>query len=154
MSLPVAPEETEVVNLEADALKEQGNVHYRAAEYSLALSYFNRAVELDCCAKYLVNRSLCHAALLDWGGSFKDAQEAAALSPKNTKAHFRMVKACLALARYKQARLALLNGLRLCGESKDLLQLEEEIYALTQIALRPKSTDFEIVGELGEGNFS
>lgn len=151
MSVP----EPEVVNLEAEAIKEEGNAAFRASDFEKALGLYSRAVEMDPTnAKYLVNRSLCYASMGKWDMSYMDAKSAVALSPKAQKAHFRLIKAQFELGKFKEARLALLNAIKECGESKELKSLEEELMTRTGIPLRPKSTDFEIVGELGDGNFS
>jgi tetratricopeptide (TPR) repeat protein len=153
-SLPVVTEPI-VVNLEAEDIKEKGNTAFRAGDFELALQYFTAAIELDSSnPKYLVNRSLCYASLYRWEKSGEDARIAVKLDPKNHKAHFRLIKALYALERFKDARLGLLNAFKDCGESKEMKQLEDELLSLTGIPLRPKPTDFEIVGELGDGNFS
>lgn len=89
-----------------------------------------------------------------WNESYDDAKRAVELEAKSQKAHFRLVKALFELGRFKEARLSILTGLKECGESKEMKQLEEELMVRTGIPLRPKSTDFEIIGELGDGNFS
>lgn len=147
--------EPEVVNVEAESIKEQGNVAFRANEFEKALSLYTEAVDMDPSnSKYLVNRSLCYASMGKWDKSYEDAQHAVRLTPKAQKAHFRLIKAQFELSKFKEARMALLNAIKECGESKELKSLEEELLTRTGIPLRPKSTDFEIVGELGDGNFS
>ena len=147
--------EPEVVNLEAEAIKEQGNAAFREGKFTEAIPLYTKAIELDPNNfKYLVNRSLCFASLSQWTESFEDANNALKLNVKFQKAHFRLIKALFELGRIKEARLALLAGLKECGESKEMKSLEEELLTRTGIPLRPKSTDFEIIGELGDGNFS
>lgn len=147
--------EPEIVNLEAEAIKEEGNAAFRGSDFEKALGMYSRAVEMDpSSAKYLINRSLCYASMGNWDMSYTDANRAVTLSPKAQKAHFRLIKAQFELGKYKEARIALLNAIKECGESKELKSLEEELMTRTGIPLRPKSTDFEIVGELGDGNFS
>jgi hypothetical protein len=43
----------------------------------------------------------------------------------------------------------LLFALSICGESKELKLLEEEIRVLTSVPLRPRPNDFEDLDELG-----
>lgn len=151
----MSTETIDVVNLEAESLKEQGNAAFRSADYSTALSFYSQAIDLDPSnPKYLVNRSLCYASMSEWAKSGEDARASIKLSPKNTKAHFRLVKSLFELNQFKNARLGILNALKECGEGKEMKALEEELLTRTGIPLRPKSTDFEIVGELGDGNFS
>jgi tetratricopeptide (TPR) repeat protein len=144
-----------VVNIEAEAIKEKGNVAFKAGDLQLAEELYSQAMELDNSnAKYLVNRALCYASLQQWDKSYEDAKRALALDVKSQKAHFRLIKALFELSRFKEARLAILAALKECGETKDNKALEEDLLVRTGIPLRPKSTDFEIVGELGDGNFS
>jgi tetratricopeptide (TPR) repeat protein len=146
---------TAVNSVEAEALKEQGNVAYRNGDFQSALQLYSQAIDVDPkSSKYLVNRSLCHASLCNWSESLADAKKALTLEANSQKAHYRAVKALFELGRFKEARLAILNGLKECGESKEMRQLEDELMTRTGIPLRPKSTDFEIIGELGDGNFS
>ncbi len=140
---------------EAEKLKELGNDAYNRKDYALALQFFNQALTLDPNNhKYLTNRSLCYATLGQWVNSAKDARTAISHSAKYEKAHYRLGKALIELSRFKEARIAVINALKDCGETKDLKALEEAIFVSTGIALRPQSTDFDIVDELGDGNFS
>ncbi len=146
---------TDVVNLEAEEQKELGNEYFRNGDFEKAAEFFTKAIEIDNKNfKYLTNRSLCFASLNQWGKSCHDAKTAVSISPNYEKAHFRLVKALIEIERFKEARICLLLALKECGETKDLKSLENLIFVRTHIALRPKSTDFEIIDELGDGNFS
>jgi tetratricopeptide (TPR) repeat protein len=135
--------------------KDAGNEAYRAGDYSRACALFTEAISLDPTNEtFYCNRSMCHAAMQNWRDSIIDAQEAISLSEKYVKAHFRLVKGLLQVKNYKDARIRLLNAINLCGDSKDLRVLDEEITATTGVPVRPKPNDFDIVEELGEGNFS
>lgn len=139
----------------ASGLKEEGNEAYRCGQYKEAVVLFSKAINLDSTNETLFcNRSMCYAALLDWKSSAVDAKESIALSPKYVKAHYRLVKALLELETYKDARQHLLYAFHQCGDCKELKALEAEILLKTKIPLRPKSTDFEVIDDLGEGNFS
>lgn len=139
----------------AEQLKNLGNEAFSAKDFSKALDLFTQAIALDNGnAKYFVNRSLCHASLGNWKGSALDARRAIQLDNKYIKAHCRLVKALIELTWLRDARYSLLTAFKDCGEHADLKALEKSIQTLTGIPLRPKSTDFEIQGELGEGNFS
>ena len=41
-----------------------------------------------------------------------------------------------------------------CGEHKDLTTLEKQIGDLCGVPVRPQTSDFEVLEQLGEGNFS
>jgi tetratricopeptide (TPR) repeat protein len=145
----------DIVNLEAEEQKELGNDSFRKGDFNKAIEHFTKAIAIDNKSfKYLTNRSLCFASLEQWGKSCHDAKTAVSIAPNYEKAHFRLVKALIELSHFKEARVCLLLALKECGETKDLKSLESLIFVRTHIALRPKSTDFEIVDELGDGNFS
>eukprot|EP01038_Epipyxis_sp_PR26KG_P010236 gene10236-13769_t len=140
---------------DAEILKETGNKCFKGQQYSIAIQLFSRAITLNPTeSKYFVNRSLCYASILDWNQSLYDAEQAIKLSPKYTKAYYRACLSLFELNNFKKARNLILVALKECGECKELKLLEEEIFSRTEIALRPKSSDFEIVDELGDGNFS
>jgi tetratricopeptide (TPR) repeat protein len=146
---------SEILNLEAEEQKELGNESFRKGDFAKAVEYFTNAIQMDDKNfKYFTNRSLCFASLNQWGKSCHDAKTAVSLSSNYEKAHFRLVKALIEMSHFKEARVCLLLALKECGETKDLKALESLIFVRTHIALRPKSTDFEIVDELGDGNFS
>lgn len=52
------------------------------------------------------------------------------------------------------AKLWLLNGFNKCGENKEFVQLEALLLEITGVPLRPRSSDFEMIDELGTGNFT
>ncbi len=60
----------------------------------------------------------------------------------------------IALKKFKDARLSLMVGFNACGDSKFLKSLEKDLFDVTGVPVRPKPTDFEILQELGEGNFT
>lgn len=138
----------------AESWKSLGNQAYQQGKFELSIDHFTKAIEADPeNAIYYLNRSLSYASLKNWELSLRDAAESIQLDGKYTKGHYRYVKALLELERYPDARTALLRAIRECGE-KDLRILEDLIFDKTGIPLRPKSTDFEIICELGDGNFS
>eukprot|EP01039_Chlorochromonas_danica_P002033 gene2033-2216_t len=138
----------------AESLKELGNEAYAAKDYDKAIDYFSQAIALEENAKFFLNRSLSYAAKKEWKASAVDARKAIQLDGKYGKAHCRLVKALMEMSRLRDARIALLLAFKECGESADLKALEKQIIDLTGIPLRPRSTDFEVLHELGEGNFS
>lgn len=144
-----------VENVEAELLKEQGNQLFKAGDFSGAIVCFTNAITIeDNNAKYYSNRSLCHGSLGDWLHSGEDAKKALQLDYKYTKAHFRMIRALIELRRFNDAKVALLAALKEFGELKEFKQFEQELFEATKIPVRPKSSDYDIVEELGDGNFS
>ena len=169
--------DVKAVSAEAEEMKEKGNKEYRLGNFESALELLGQAValvkdiaateheetnpdseELDILkqrfATFLVNRSLCFAALKDWRSSLEEASKVVKVSPKHQKAQFRMVKALIELEDFRSARQALLLAQKHCGETKELKTLEDEMGNKSGVAVRPKSSDFEINSEIGNGNFS
>lgn len=137
--------------------KEEGNNHYKNGNYDLALKSFNIAIDLDPSNEiFYCNRSMCYSAMNDKNNCLNDAKKSVELSKgkKYVKSHYRLVKACIDLNRYKDASFNLLNAFKECGENKELQNLEKEILQLTGLAVRPRPNDFDVVEELGDGNFS
>ena len=151
---PSLPSE-EDLKVETEQLKQLGNNAYKNGQYQEAVNYFTQAIDLiQTDATFFLNRSLAYASLKEWKLSAIDAKRATKINPKYVKAHFRLVKALFAMEHYRDARACLSFAFKETGESKELKVLEEEIYQLTKIPLRPKPTDFEIIHELGSGNYS
>jgi tetratricopeptide (TPR) repeat protein len=101
------------------------------------------------------NRSLCYGAMNNWISSIVDASRSTKLNPRYVKAHFRLIKGLIELNRYREARLSLSYAFKECGEStKEFKSLEDELFQLTRIPMRPKPNDFDILLEIGNGNYS
>lgn len=142
-------------SLAAAALKDEGNELFKSGQYSSAIEKFSAAISLEPENKiFFCNRSLCYAAQEDWAASLEDASKAVSLDAKYAKGHFRVVKAQLALQRYRECRFSLQNALKEVGESAEFKALEVEYAKKTGILVRPGPNDFEVIDELGDGNFS
>ena len=141
---------------EAKALKDVGNRYFQDANYEEAINYFTKGIDIDPQNEVCYcNRSNAYYALKDYQNSLSDAEYSVKLLGTYQKAHYRVIKALLALERYKDARLALLYCFSQFGQkNKEFLQLEIEYDLVTGIPLRPKPGDFAILDELGNGNFS
>lgn len=139
----------------AEQWKALGTLAYKEGNYDTAIKHYSQAIELEPNnAVYYVNRSLSLGALNQWTAATKDARQAVLLDKKYLKAHFRLVKGLLEMRQFREARQALNFAFAECGEQKDLKTLEQEIFSVTLIPVRPKSTDFEIIKEIGTGNFT
>lgn len=155
MSSGKETDDNENIKILAEKNKELGNNLFKEGKFIEAIEKFTEANKLDPSNDiYLVNRSICYAHLKNWEYSAKDAKSAIKISSRNNKAHFRLVKALVQLEKFKEARLSLSYAFKECGEHKEFKVLENEIFNLTGILLRPKPTDFEILEEIGDGNFS
>ena len=154
----VMSEESETltaVQKEALVIKEKGNEAYKAKEFDAALACFSAAIEKDGDnATFLCNRSMCFASLGQWEDSLQDGKAAVGLDKKYVKAYCRVMKACVELVRLEEARISCLAAVKECGEQKEFRALEKEIGRLCEVPVRPVSSDFEVLEQLGEGNFS
>jgi tetratricopeptide (TPR) repeat protein len=145
----------DLLNKMGDALKKIGNKAYAAKDYATAIDYFTQAIELEPeNPKYYLNRSLCHAGLRNWKQSALDARSALNLDIKYAKAHCRLIKALFELGLHRDARTALLIAFKECEETADLKALDQTLTDATGTPSKPRSNDFEVVSELGDGNFS
>ena len=138
------------------ALKEKGNELFKRGDYAGALDFFSSALELcdqKDAAVLFCNRSACYANLQDLTQSIADAKHALSLDKHYQKAYYRLVRALTQLGRLREARQYLLIALK-DAASTELQTLESELDILYGSPLRPKPGDFDILGELGDGNFS
>lgn len=140
---------------QAQVYKDQGNVLYHEKKYSEAIEMFSEAIQVDNNNEiYYNNRSMCYAALKNWNQSLTDAKAAVSIASKYHKAHYHVIKAYIHLDKLKSARLSLLYAIKECGDKKEFQQLEALIESITTIAVRPKPTHFDVIDQLGDGNFS
>lgn len=140
----------------AEELKILGNQAFQEGKYDLAIEKYTEAIQADPTNSiYYNNRALAYFSQKNWIKSLGDASTAVKLDPKNVKAHYRLVKSLINLNKIFEARQCLSYAFKVISTTnKDLLQLEQELIELTGMPIRPKPTDFEILNELGEGNFS
>ena len=110
--------------------------------------------------KCLMNRCICYSQMKLYDLSNIDAKRVLTLTPlKNNNNHhktfYRLIKNSFDTKSYRDVRFYLSQAIKECGgDHKDFQQFEEELITHTGIPLRPKSTDFEVISELGTGNFS
>ncbi len=146
-------------NAECLALKNAGNEAFRGSNFKEAIELFTSAIDLDNSNEILyTNRAMCHGALKSWNMCIKDSKQALQLNNKHAKAHFWLVKALIEMQLIRDARQYLLIAYNNCGSASEsnaqFKHLEEEVSHLYGAPLRPRPGDFEILDELGNGNFS
>lgn len=139
-------------------LKEKGIELFKGGDYAGALDFFSSALEIcefsgEFASVLFCNRSACHANLNDFVQSIEDAKRALSLDKHYQKALYRLVRALIQMGRLREARQYLLIALK-DGASTEMQSLENELDNLYGSPLRPKPGDFDILGELGDGNFS
>ena len=127
---------------EANALLKSGDLEAALVKYGEALALCSLTRERhDDGAIVLSNRALVLTKLKRHGEALADAERAVVLNPKYFKAYHRMGKALEAMGRPTEAAEALAKATQL---SKSLLDTDT----------KPRSSEFEMLKCLGEGNFS
>jgi tetratricopeptide (TPR) repeat protein len=107
-------------------LKTEGNLHFKADEYSPALLLYSGAIEMlegagedAALATILCNRSVAYLKLGQPSSALTDAERARALG--GSRAHFRVGEALRSLRRYEEAlaafEAALANAVSECAAS-------------------------------------
>lgn len=105
-------------NSKFDQLNEQGNRHFIAKQYELAIYMYTRALTLKEDSKCYSNRSAANLSIDRWYQAFKDAEISAKLDPKNQKAYYRMGKALYNMRQFEQA----VNAFSKCLEVDDKIK--------------------------------
>lgn len=145
----------QVADSEAQRAKEEGNHLFRQGLFNEAVEKFSQAISLDPNNEvYYANRSLVYFSLKEWQKSLEDGIMATKINKEYVKAHYRVVKAYVELKKFREAKGHLLYAITQCGEKKELTSLESELQSIFGFKIRPKAGEFEIVEELGEGNFT
>ncbi len=140
---------------EATEYKEKGNKSFKDKNFDEAIENFTAAIKLkDNDATFYCNRSIAYGSLGKWNLSLNDSQMAIKLDNKYVKAYCRSLKAYLMLSKIKEMKSLLLSAIKNCGEQNEFKIFEADIINITGLPLRPRSTDFEVIETLGEGNFS
>lgn len=136
-------------------LKGKGNEAFKAGNMDDAIVLFTEAIAEDEGNSVLFcNRAMAFAGLDRFEESVMDAREAVRLNPKYSKAYYRLVKGLMQLGRLREARQFLLVAYQECESDKDFRSLDGELETLSECPLRPRPGDFDIVDEIGDGNFS
>jgi tetratricopeptide (TPR) repeat protein len=150
-----AETEAETEAAAAAELKSKGNEAFKNGEFDLAVRLFTQAIAIDASSAILfANRAQAYASQEKFNEAIADAAKAVGLDAKYGKAHYRLIKGLLAVQRYRESRIAFHFAIKECGDSKEMAALEKDIVALTGHPMRPKPSDFEIMEELGEGNYT
>ena len=175
-SLALADCPRECADSMATILCNRAAAHYALDNYSMAVDDCTAA--LSCDGSYIVKalhrRLQAHEKLGQIGKALNDARrlqeldanwpnidkivgqlQRISLDPQHalSRAHIVKVRSFMDANRLREARQQLLSAINEVGDST-LVKLEAELEVLSGSPLRPKPGDFDILGELGDGNFS
>lgn len=143
--------------LEAVRIKDEGNQAYSNEDFETAILKFTNAIEIDSKNEtFYCNRSMTYFILKEYIKSIQDAKVAIELSTSKpyVKAYHYLIKSYMELNKFKEAKYHLLIALNACGNIKELITLENEYISKTGHSVRPKPSDFEILEEIGDGNYT
>jgi 3-phosphoinositide dependent protein kinase-1 len=147
-----------VENFEATELKGKGNDAFKAGKFEDAVSLFSEAITHDEDNAILYNnRAMAQASLGRWAECVFDAMKSIKLNKKYSKAYYQLVKGLIKAGKLREARQYLLVAFQECEKSesnKEFKQLEADLGLILGCPVRPKPGDFDILDEIGDGNFS
>lgn len=109
--------------MSAEELKTQGNTAFSAGNYSEALNFFTKAIQVDGQNHVLFsNRSGCYAALHQYGDALSDADKCIRIKPDWVKGFVRRGAALHGMRRYPEALEAYNAGIALDATNSACLQ--------------------------------
>ncbi|EDQ98078.1 uncharacterized protein LACBIDRAFT_186713 [Laccaria bicolor S238N-H82] len=126
------PEEEDPVK-RAEKVKEQGNVAFKAAKYTVAVELYTQAIELNPLEpSYLTNRAASNMALKRFRLALEDCQMAASLqsSAPSPKTLLRLARCQLALGSSTPALSTIGTVLALEPQNSQAVQLKDKVIAL------------------------
>ncbi|CAK9438848.1 uncharacterized protein LODBEIA_P30720 [Lodderomyces beijingensis] len=116
----------------ATNFKTQGNDCYKAKQYTHAIEYYTKALEVDCgvddiTKSLYLNRAACNLELKNYRRCIDDCKRVLLIDEKNIKACFRAAKAFDAIGDLQEAKQIISYGLTFADNNKDLKQLLSSI---------------------------
>ncbi|TDL26545.1 TPR-like protein [Rickenella mellea] len=129
---PPEPEPEVDPTTRAEQLKEEGNVAFRAKDYTTAIDRYSKAIELHPEATYLTNRAASYMALKRFRPALDDCQQAAALqaSAPSAKTLVRLARCQLAVGSPTPALSTLRQALALEPTNASAKQLKRQVEEL------------------------
>ncbi|KAI0047396.1 protein prenylyltransferase, partial [Auriscalpium vulgare] len=130
---PEPPRDPAEIAAEAEKLKEQGNVSFKAKRYGEAIDLYTNAIELvPTEPAYLTNRAAAHMALKKFRSALDDCQQAATLqsAAPSTKTLVRLARCQLALGAPTPALSTLRTALEIEPKNAAALQLQQKVLEL------------------------
>lgn len=101
--------------MSAEEYKAQGNKHFAAKEFDLAIEQFTKAIDASPSPNHVLysNRSACYASLKNFSKALEDAQECVLINPSWAKGYNRVGAAQYGLGNFDDAKKAYSTALEL-----------------------------------------
>ena len=120
----------EVVASTVGAHKEEGNAHFKRAEYDAAIRSYTEAIGIDRKTPTLFsNRSACYQAKAMWEPAAADARECISLDVSFAKGYIHLVRSLLQLQRRDEAAKALSSAPLALRENADVRAISVTVQA-------------------------
>jgi tetratricopeptide (TPR) repeat protein len=132
--------------------KERGNSYYVRHQFSQALDWYTKAVEMNPEAyDVYTNRASTYVALQMWEDALADAREAVRIKPDWLKGYYRMGLCLVELKQYQKASRVFERGLKIHPENdqmaKELKKVKEHLRSLPKSAQDAKALGNELFKE-------
>uniref|UniRef100_F1LA90 Import receptor subunit TOM34 n=1 Tax=Ascaris suum TaxID=6253 RepID=F1LA90_ASCSU len=112
---------------EADALRLEGNDHFRAKRYHNAVNAYTKSLQCRLTAEALSNRAQAYLCTKQNEKALMDARKAIAMDPSSVKGRYRHAMALINLELYEMAFDDLEKILEIDPKNKETLRLKEAI---------------------------
>lgn len=122
----------------AQEYREKGNAFLKAKDYTRAVEFYSRAIDLEVRNRVLYsNRSRAYLRLERFEDAQLDARICIDLDPTWPNGWWRLSKALLEEgSKEKEAKAVIEEALRYCPDNKNLLEAAQDIHALEKAKLK------------------
>ncbi|KAL7060259.1 hypothetical protein AAHC03_09312 [Spirometra sp. Aus1] len=116
------------VVLQANELKSKANEYFASGDYTDAIAYYSKAIELHETAVFFANRSFAYLRTEMFGAALEDASKAISLDENYIKGYYRRASANMAMGHYDKALRDFETVVRKYPNSKDARQKYDECF--------------------------
>lgn len=91
------------MNSSAQKYKDQGNQAYKAQDYSKAINYYTRAIQIQEDPSFYSNRAICYFNLHRYEECIRDCDRAIRINPQFAKVYKKKFQACINMLKFEEA---------------------------------------------------